>query len=67
MTEESDCLVVVVSEETGHIRIAEGGTLSSPISRDAVADEVERRLQQAPAIVDDVVAGARNAIRREGM
>ncbi len=66
VTEESDCLVVVVSEETGHIRIAEGGTLSSPISRDAVADEVERRLQQAPAIVDDVVAGARNAIRREG-
>ena len=63
VTEESDCVVVVVSEETGSIRIAEGGTLSSPIPRDDVAGELERRLKQTPAIVDDVVAGARAAIR----
>jgi diadenylate cyclase len=63
VTEESDCVVVVVSEETGSIRIAEGGTLSSPIPRDELSEELERRLKQAPAIVDDVVAGARAAIR----
>jgi diadenylate cyclase len=63
VTEESDCVVVVVSEETGSIRIAEGGTLSSPIPRDDLGEELERRLKQTPAIVDDVVAGARAAIR----
>lgn len=67
VTEESDCLVIIVSEETGAIRIAEGGTLSSPIARADVADELERRLKQSTAVVDDVVAGARAAIRpREG-
>ena len=67
VTEESDCIVVVVSEETGQIRIAEGGTLSSPVPRDAVGDELERRLKESTAVVgdvvEDVVAGARNAIR----
>jgi diadenylate cyclase len=60
VTEESDCLVVVVSEETGQIRIAEGGTLSSPIARDALGDELERRLKESAAVVD--VASAPNAL-----
>ena len=63
VTEESDCVVVVVSEETGLIRIAEGGELSAPIAREALAGELLERLSRASAIVDDVVAGARAAIK----
>ena len=44
VTQESDCLVVVVSEETGCIRIAEAGVLSPPISREALARELAVRL-----------------------
>lgn len=31
LTEESDALVVVVSEETGYVRLADGGTMSKPV------------------------------------
>lgn len=62
-TLESDCLVVVVSEETGQIRIAEGGALSAPIARDELEGELLSRLARTSAIVDDVVAGARSVTR----
>lgn len=62
VTEESDCVVVVVSEETGLIRIAEGGALSEPVARERLADELVERLSRRSAIVDEVVAGARAAI-----
>lgn len=62
VTAESDCLVVVVSEETGQIRIAEAGALSEPVLRDELRRELERRLSQSSALVDDIVAGARAAI-----
>jgi diadenylate cyclase len=45
LTKESDALAVIVSEETGHIRIAERGTLSEPLARDEVAAELLERLQ----------------------
>lgn len=44
LTKESDALVVVVSEETGHIRVAERGRLSEPLTRDELAEELKRRL-----------------------
>jgi diadenylate cyclase len=44
VTTDNDCLAVVVSEETGAIRIAEAGGLSEPMSPDALRDELERRL-----------------------
>jgi len=59
-TLESDCVVVVVSEETGLIRVAEAGSLSAPIARDEVESELLARLARTGAIVDDVVAGARS-------
>jgi len=31
ITEESDALVVVVSEETGNVRLADAGTMSDPV------------------------------------
>jgi diadenylate cyclase len=38
VTKDSDALVLVVSEETGHIRVAQRGQLSDPIERDQLED-----------------------------
>ena len=43
VTLDSDCLVVVVSEENGRVRIAEHGVLSPPIAREQFAEEFTRR------------------------
>jgi diadenylate cyclase len=43
-TLDSDALVVVVSEETGKVVIAEGGKLGDPIPLDSFHDELVRRL-----------------------
>ena len=45
LSKECDALIVVVSEETGHIRIAERGQLSEPIARDELASELLKRLK----------------------
>lgn len=52
LTKESDALVVVVSEETGEIRIAEAGVLSQPIPPDAFEAELTDRLGRAPEPID---------------
>jgi diadenylate cyclase len=39
-TVDTDCVVVIVSEETGSIRIASRGQLSGPIARDAVQEKL---------------------------
>ena len=45
---DSDCVVVVVSEENGRIRLAEHGELSPPIPKDRLAEELARRLGAPP-------------------
>lgn len=65
VTKDSDALVVVVSEETGHIRTAQRGMLSKPIKRAALEemlrellghyDETESSIPDAPA--DDPESG----------
>lgn len=47
LSKECDALVVVVSEETGAIRIAERGLLSSPMSPEELEKELTRRLSRA--------------------
>jgi len=47
VSEESDALVVVVSEETGQVRLAEGGALSAPIAADELEQALESRLSRA--------------------
>jgi diadenylate cyclase len=47
LTKECDAIVVVVSEETGSIRIAERGTLSLPLSLDEVRTQLEQRLTRS--------------------
>ncbi len=49
LTKECDALVVVVSEETGLIRLAEWGKLSEPLTPAALRAELVRRMSaQAP-------------------
>jgi diadenylate cyclase len=52
ITEETDAIVVVVSEQTGAIRIAAGGRLGEPVPVEAFADELRRAItaeDHAPA------------------
>ena len=44
VTKECDAVVVVVSEETGAIRIAERGRLSNPLTLDELRSELSKRL-----------------------
>jgi len=47
VTEETDAIVVVVSEQTGSIRIASGGELGDPIAYDEFARTLQQRLAAA--------------------
>lgn len=49
VTKETDALVVVVSEETGAIRLAERGVLSAPIPHDEIEGMIRQRLGHKPA------------------
>ena len=54
VTLDNDCIAVVVSEETGGIRIAESGRLSDPIPPKEFRDALLRRLSaQTPGFVFD--------------
>lgn len=59
LSKECDALVVVVSEETGHIRIAERGELSEPLAREELAPELLRRLKLEPSSPDAQTAEER--------
>ncbi len=64
LTKECDALVVVVSEETGAIRIAERGKLSDPMTIDELRIELSKRLNelstdQSKAGTTAVSAGAK--------
>lgn len=48
VTNESDCLCVVVSEETGKISIAEYGRIEFDIPRESIAEVLASRLQSKP-------------------
>ena len=56
ITRECDALVVVVSEETGLIRIAERGRLSDPIGPDELADRLRQRLRRELPVEGDATA-----------
>lgn len=53
VTNESDCLVIVVSEESGKISIAEHGRIDFDVPRDEVAAILAGRLQAAPPTMTD--------------
>lgn len=61
VTRESDALVVVVSEESGQIRIAEHGKLSAALDRRALEDELIRRLRREPPASSERTAADEHA------
>jgi diadenylate cyclase len=56
LSKECDALVVVVSEETGQIRLAERGRLSAPLTPQGLHDELLRRLRIRPPAPDPQTA-----------
>ncbi len=66
LTMDSDCLVVVVSEETGAISIAENGRMERDLSPDEVAARLRLRLGEAalpgPAAAADVAPDPPTAV-----
>jgi diadenylate cyclase len=56
VTKESEALVVVVSEETGGIRIAERGVLSEAMDAEQLREELRRRLHLALPLPDPQTA-----------
>ena len=56
VSKECDALVVVVSEETGQIRIAERGRLSNPIAPGDLRDEILHRLKLDPPATEPQTA-----------
>ncbi len=55
LTKESDALVVIVSEESGRVRLADRGTLTASFDAGLLGDELARRLGQ-PASQDEASA-----------
>lgn len=52
LSKECDALVIVVSEETGRIRLAERGRLSDPLSAAELPEELRRRLGRGTSSSD---------------
>ncbi len=61
-TVDTDCVVVIVSEETGSIRIAHRGQLSGPIARDAVKEKLVVVLESEAA---DAAAASSTTLKSE--
>ncbi|GMV27562.1 MAG: TIGR00159 family protein [Phycisphaerae bacterium] len=47
LSKECDALIVVISEETGSVRIAERGRLSQPLDEDGLREQLLQRLTRA--------------------
>ncbi|MBK7406328.1 MAG: TIGR00159 family protein [Phycisphaerales bacterium] len=58
VTKECDAVVIVVSEETGAIRLAERGRLSNPLTLDELRSELSKRLGETLATVPDAQTAA---------
>ncbi|MEM9065466.1 MAG: diadenylate cyclase CdaA [Planctomycetota bacterium] len=56
LTKECDALVVVVSEESGKIRVAEYGRLGEPVDPDELADRLSSALRRIPPTEGETVA-----------
>jgi diadenylate cyclase len=63
LSKECDAIVVVVSEETGSIRLAERGQLSEALAVDQLKEQLEKRLTRTARGLP--VAHAEHAAPRE--
>lgn len=64
MSENSDAVVVVVSEETGQISMAIGGLLVRDLTRETLSDELENLI--VPEITHEEKKSAKKTSRKEG-
>ena len=66
ITEDSDCIVVLVSEETGAISLASGGSIESNLSpedlSDRLSDMISRR--RTTSVLPAALSSARTPVRR---
>ena len=67
LTRDADSLVIIVSEESGHIRIAEGGRLSEPIAPKDLEHELIERLGSPPPAPEPHREEQASAMSDEGM
>nr|WP_255216595.1 diadenylate cyclase [Pseudenhygromyxa sp. WMMC2535] len=49
VSEDSDALVIVLSEERGEIRVAQAGVISEPLDAAGLAEHIEAWIEQPPA------------------
>ena len=67
LTRDADALVITVSEETGHIRLAEGGVLSDPIEAKDLEHVLKSRLGAESAAGGLASDEGASAMSDEGM
>jgi diadenylate cyclase len=66
ITEDSDCLVVLTSEETGSISVASSGTLETSLSPEDLSDRLREMAsrRRATMVLPAAVSPARTPVRR---
>jgi len=67
LTRDADALAIVVSEETGHIRLAEDGVLTEPIDAKHLEHELRERLGSNPPPTETAPDERASAMSDEGM
>jgi diadenylate cyclase len=66
ITEDSDCLVVLVSEETGSISVASAGTIDTNLSPEELSDRLREMVlrRRTTMVLPAAVSQARTTVRR---
>jgi diadenylate cyclase len=66
ITEDSDCLVVLVSEETGSISVASAGTIETGLSPEDLSDRLREMVsrRRTTMVLPAAVSPARSPVRR---
>jgi diadenylate cyclase len=66
ITEDSDCVVVLVSEETGSISVAAGGSMESNLSPEDLSDRLSEMVsrRRTTSILPAALSSARTPVRR---
>jgi len=66
ITEDSDCVVVLVSEETGTISVASGGSMESNLSPEDLSDRLSEMVsrRRTTSVLPAALSSARTPVRR---
>jgi hypothetical protein len=57
VTEEADCMALIVSEETGKISIAAGGEIEMDVKQERLDERVSRHYGQRPRVRTETSQG----------